>query len=439
MEKFRPTSLSALGDRTPSPLAEINHGGSGRLSKAANEMAGETFHVAEQKKMQRVLASGEPPIVGTQNYREPRASQHDGEVAAINAKRAPEQFNMSMLALEPASRNENRAAYSRHNSIKGARSVTASPGPRMGSAISEQNTNGDSDDASDYPASMALDHAGLGRLEDIFQEHSVRMDTTGERFVEAFEKVHTVTMQNLAKMKTFDLKVLLAEMQTHAHLVRTLVLENYEHTRSLEVHFAGNLHHTAKEIYQVGIQMLLERTNRWNKNKMRASKMFNDEQLQRERVGSREEQKAALTRLTADLTKTLKDNFDSELARKEGIKGQMEYQLAGLTDLQRQTQEALDHSRNEIKKRDKDLLGALTWRAKYDDECTMSADLAREVSNQKAQFEAKAAQSDQITRMETARRDREIERFRGLVHTLEAEVRDLRDRAQRSGGGGDAG
>jgi hypothetical protein len=48
----------------------------------------------------------------------------------------------------------------------------------------------------------------------------------------------------------------------------------------------------------VGIQMLLERTNRWNKNKMRASKMFNDEQLQRERVGSREEQKAALTRLT---------------------------------------------------------------------------------------------------------------------------------------------
>jgi hypothetical protein len=66
----------------------------------------------------------------------------------------------------------------------------------------------------------------------------------------------------------------------------------------------------------------------------------------------------------ADLTKTLKDNFDSELARKEGIKGQMEYQLAGLTDLQRQTQEALDHSRNEIKKRDKDLVGALTWRAR---------------------------------------------------------------------------
>jgi hypothetical protein len=28
-----------------------------------------------------------------------------------------------------------------------------------------------------------------------------------QRFVEAFEKVHTVTMQNLAKMKTFDLKV----------------------------------------------------------------------------------------------------------------------------------------------------------------------------------------------------------------------------------------
>jgi hypothetical protein len=42
-------------------------------------------------------------------------------------------------------------------------------------------------------------------------------------------------------------------MQTHAHLVRTLVLENYEHTRSLEVHFAGNLHHTAKVRHIISI------------------------------------------------------------------------------------------------------------------------------------------------------------------------------------------
>ena len=51
-------------------------------------------------------------------------------------------------------------------------------------------------------------------------------------------------------------KVLLGEMQQHSGLVRSLVLENYEQTRALEVHFAGNLHHTAKVALNIHITAL---------------------------------------------------------------------------------------------------------------------------------------------------------------------------------------
>eukprot|EP00959_Pyramimonas_sp_CCMP1952_P402662 8437804-Pyramimonas_sp.AAC.2 len=68
----------------------------------------------------------------------------------------------------------------------------------------------------------------------------------------------------------------------------------------------------------------------------------------------------------------------------------------------------------------------LTCAFRYDDERALAQDLSRENATNKAQHEAKVAQMEQVMRMETSRRDREIERFRGLVHTLEGELRSLR-------------
>ena len=66
------------------------------------------------------------------------------------------------------------------------------------------------------------------------------------------------------------------------------------------------------------------------------------------------------------------------------------------------------------------------WLLRYDDERALASELSRESAIHKAQHEAKVAQMEQVMRMETSRRDREIERFRGLVHTLESELRTLR-------------
>jgi len=272
---------------------------------------------------------------------------------------------------------------------------------------------------------QAFEEAGLDHLQRLWEEHEAAMDKTGENFVEQFEKTHTATLQAMARIKDFDLKAVLAQMQEHALAVRSLVMNNYQYTRHLEGNFASTLYGTAKETYEVGIRTLLDRTNSHHRDKMRAIRLSNGEQLQRERVGAREEQKAALKQQHAAVRQALQEKFDADRDVILGEKGQVELQAEELRGKLENDVHEISMLKQEIASQSKELKLSRAWKVKAEQEKERAEALAKEKTSMTAAHEKMVAQMDQNARLEMTRRDREIERLRNTVMQMEAELKDF--------------
>jgi len=290
-----------------------------------------------------------------------------------------------------------------------------------------------------FSMSDALDPRSLTKLQGLWEEHSSRMDTTGEKFVEAFEKAHTATLGKISRIPNFDLKLVLSEMQAHAGLVRALVMENYQQTRALEGYFASTLYQTARDMHVQGIQSLVLKSNHHHRDKMRGVRQQTEEQLHRERVSAREVVRVQLLKQEASMAKQMQKDFDAKLEAIQLRESKLSKQVEDLQNMMKSKAQEAMILQNEIEKRDAELktLKARNIMSAAQDKEKAALEKKKQLEKAKDKpmdeqdlvkhYEEKIANVEQLGRIEISNKDREISLLKEHLRNMQTELNKVRE------------
>lgn len=358
------------------------------LSKVATDMAHEQIEKVSEKK--RSLAS-------SQNRS--RETEAAAESASVQAEEEAERPSSRLPSLNPT------------------------PEPRFRSFTPGSHLEPEEDD---FPVAQGFEDTGLERLQGLWEAHEVAMDTAGEKFVETMERVHTATLQNMSRIQEFDLKQVLSEMQQHAQSVRHLVMENFQGTREMEGQFAMNLFNTARQTYERGLNDLYEKTTKHYRERMRVMKLANDQLVARERLAGRDEQKNVLKQQESLLQFTLEEKFDEERMMMQELHAGVQTRNDELHKVIEDREHDIIKLKQEVLTVQKDLKLARAWKVKYEQEKERNENITKAGQDTQTAYAAKVASLEQTLRMETQRRDRELDRLRKHVIDLEGELKELK-------------
>eukprot|EP00873_Tetraselmis_striata_P024627 jgi/Tetstr1/444891/TSEL_032729.t1 len=271
---------------------------------------------------------------------------------------------------------------------------------------------------------------GLLRMQDLWESHAIWMDKTGKGFIDALEGAHATTLHDIAQVKTFDLKPILAAMKRYTDQVRFMTLDMYQDARRHEDEFSNSLYSVVRTHFDKGLASALEGCESRHRDKLRTVLGRHQNSMSQVRDANKAQLGSQLAVLQAKAEKRHKLEM---FALKEGLENQLKDANETIQKLRMEGDKLaveVKHLREEVVSMATEIKINAGWKARYQKDSAKHDSLKKQIVEERRKHveyvESMTRQHIEVVR----KRDEVIERSRHTIFKLEAGLQDTKKKLQ---------
>ncbi|KAG2436414.1 hypothetical protein HXX76_006718 [Chlamydomonas incerta] len=145
----------------------------------------------------------------------------------------------------------------------------------------------------------------MGAMQQLWRQHAAGMDELGRAFAERMYDSHSKAVKEIAEVKNFDLRVVLALLNSFTDDTRELVLQVMQDARRNDDDFTQQLYQTTRSSFARNLRAALEARDAWYREKLRGLRQRHDAQLAAVRHAAAVELQQRQMQLKIALARTL--------------------------------------------------------------------------------------------------------------------------------------
>ncbi|KAG2454600.1 hypothetical protein HYH02_000441 [Chlamydomonas schloesseri] len=153
--------------------------------------------------------------------------------------------------------------------------------------------------------SQLVSRTTMGAMQQLWRQHAAGMDELGRAFAERMYDSHSKSVKEIAEVKNFDLRAVLALLNSFTDDTRKLVLQVMQDARRNDDEFTQQLYQTTRSSFARNLRAALEARDAWYREKLRGLRQRHDAQLAAVRHAAAVELQQRQMQLKIALARTL--------------------------------------------------------------------------------------------------------------------------------------
>ncbi|KAJ9530431.1 hypothetical protein QJQ45_000807 [Haematococcus lacustris] len=148
----------------------------------------------------------------------------------------------------------------------------------------------------------------LAGMQQLWRTHAAQMDSRGREFAERVYSLHSHAIQDIAELKTLELKQVLAVLNRFTASTRETVLQIFQDMRLADDEFAQGLYQTSRRAFTRNLQQALEAKDQLSAQKIQHLKAQHEQVLAAQRRAAAVETQQAISEQREVLMREMKQD-----------------------------------------------------------------------------------------------------------------------------------